>query len=147
MISIGWTGEEDPYCFLANSENVVFPMISLLCIESRQVKTRFFPSGMGKTWFFPSRIPWRPTDGKHQRLTWCFASHFSGMQKNLVFTRCFATCLCIVCRTQKTRFLPGLWGGKFPRSHITKKGLESKGRGLKSSRFCDILPKKLVFPS
>ena len=23
-----WTGEEDPYCFLANSENVDSPMIS-----------------------------------------------------------------------------------------------------------------------
>ena len=29
MVSIVWTGEEDPYCFLASSENVGFPMVLL----------------------------------------------------------------------------------------------------------------------
>ena len=29
VVSIVWTGEEDPYCFLANSENLVYPVLFL----------------------------------------------------------------------------------------------------------------------
>ena len=71
---------------------------------------------------------------------------FSGRQIP-VFYQVFSR---LVFRTQNTRFLPGQGeetGIGFPGCDITKKGLESKGRGLKSRRFCDILLKLLVFSS
>ena len=83
-------------------------------------------------------------DGECLPYTWCFAARVFRYDKYLCFTRFLAD-------WYSGRKTPGFHqdkgrkvyrGGKFA---ISQKRLESKGRGLKIRRFCDILPKMLVF--